>query len=127
MYFISTVLPPIPTTGLTVADVTELSIRVREQMVAALREISSPAEPSSSASSQSKPPVLGATPTSLPSEKVEEDAKEVESAKIVEPVSRPSTAQSEVPPSPTMSRTSISENGTETEEDDGMVLVGRPT
>ena len=127
MYFISTVLPPIPTTGLTVADVTELSIRVREQMVAALREISSPAEPSSSASSQSKPPVLGATSPSLPSEKVEEDAKEVESAKIVEPVTRPSTAQSEVPPSPTMSRTSISENGTETEEDDGMVLVGRPT
>lgn len=39
----------------------------------------------------------------------------------------PSTAQSEVRLSPTMSRMSIHENGTETEEDDGMVLVGRPT
>ncbi|KAL4076230.1 hypothetical protein V8B97DRAFT_47158 [Scleroderma yunnanense] len=34
------VLPPIPTAGLTVADVSELTVRVREQMLNALHEIS---------------------------------------------------------------------------------------
>jgi len=34
------VLPPIPTSGLTVADVTDLSTRVREKMLVALRDIS---------------------------------------------------------------------------------------
>lgn len=35
-----TVLPPIPTSDLTVADVTDLSTRVREKMLVALRDIS---------------------------------------------------------------------------------------
>lgn len=46
------VLPPIPTTGLTVDDVTSLAVSTRESMLHALREISEPG-PSSSISTSS--------------------------------------------------------------------------
>jgi lysophosphatidate acyltransferase len=39
------VLPPISTDGLTTADVGELSVCVREQMLHVLREISDPSDP----------------------------------------------------------------------------------
>ena len=129
--FMTSVLPPISTAGLSSEDVTELSIRVREQMIATLREISSSPPPSSSGSpaSQPKPPIILATAPSPSDEKVEEITK-LRSDTATEPDSRPSTAQSmawEVPPSPARSRASMSENGADTEEDDGLVLVGRPT
>ncbi|KIM76414.1 hypothetical protein PILCRDRAFT_797663 [Piloderma croceum F 1598] len=110
------VLPPISTAGLSIEDVSALATRVRDQMLATLREISVtvPSE---------KPPlteVLGdaastegpPTPTipSEPTRRVEES----------EPADVASTTSSRV------LQKDGSENGTETEEDEGMVLVGHP-
>ncbi|ODN95236.1 phosphatidylinositol glycan, class A [Cryptococcus wingfieldii CBS 7118] len=55
------VLPPIPTTGLTSADVPALMTRTRELMLQTLKEISIPAPPSSStgSSAASPTPLLG--------------------------------------------------------------------
>jgi lysophosphatidate acyltransferase len=44
-HFKSSVLPPISTDGLTTADVGDLSVFVREQMLQVLREISDPNAP----------------------------------------------------------------------------------
>jgi len=111
-----TVLPPIPTAGLSIEDVSALATRVRDQMLTTLREISVtvPSE---------KPPlteVLGdaasteGTPTpTIPSE----PTHRVEPS---EPVDVASTTSSRV------LQKDGSENGTETEEDEGMVLVGHP-
>jgi len=110
------VLPPIPTAGLSIEDVSALATRVRDQMLTTLREISVtvPSE---------KPPlteVLGdaasteGTPTpTIPSE----PTHRVEPS---EPVDVASTTSSRV------LQKDGSENGTETEEDEGMVLVGHP-
>ncbi|CCM01751.1 uncharacterized protein FIBRA_03817 [Fibroporia radiculosa] len=134
------VLPPISTEGLTTADIPELAERVREQMVAALREISVPA-PSTSQSLD-----LGSTPwvsDTIQPPSVEKLSIQVTPELSVEPTpapllegdrnieieprseSRASTQASETSSSPTVS-SRRSDNGTETEEDDGMVLVGRP-
>jgi hypothetical protein len=111
-----TVLPPIPTAGLSIEDVSALSTRVRDQMLTTLREISVtvPSE---------KPPlteVLGdaasteGTPTpTIPSEPTLRDEDS-------EPADMASATSSRV------LQKDGSENGTETEEDEGMVLVGHP-
>ena len=136
----SEVLPPIPTEGLTAADIPDLAVRVHDQMVAALREISVPvASPNVPSESKSSP---------IPSDKPNETPRDILSAQAAsalpaepepaQPVeslpqipsrseSRASTQASEdTGSSPAQSRRSGSDNGTETEEDDGMVLVGRP-
>ncbi|RXW25460.1 hypothetical protein EST38_g423 [Candolleomyces aberdarensis] len=116
------VLPPIATVGLTSKDAGELSVRVREQMLETLHEISTHAV---------KPAA---------SEKVQEPvqeplvAPEVISEPVVEPAS-PSTSSAFGVSSSTASIVSslssrssrASENGAETEEDEGMILVGRPS
>ncbi|KAF9644501.1 1-acylglycerol-3-phosphate O [Thelephora ganbajun] len=118
------VLPPISTTGLTVADVGDLATRTREQMLEALRDISEPLD------SQPQPPpkkdtvsvpqtgdIREQTPTpNLPSI----DTTPVEHSRESDTEAEPST------PSVSSSRRGGSENGVETEEDEGMVLVGRP-
>ena len=136
----SVVLPPIPTEGLTVADVPDLAARVRDQMVAALREISVPVA-SPNVPSESKPsPIPSDKPNEPPRDELSVQATsalpaEPEPAQPVEShpqipsrsESRASTQASEdTGSSPAQSRRSGSDNGTETEEDDGMVLVGRP-
>ncbi|KAH9938083.1 1-acylglycerol-3-phosphate O [Fomitopsis serialis] len=108
------VLPPIPTEGLTVADIPDLAVRVHDLMVAALREISPPSKPSS-----------------IPSDKPGEPPRDILSAQAssalpVEPDRASTQASEDNNSSPAHSRRSGSDNGTETEEDDGMVLVGRP-
>lgn len=111
------VLPPIPTTGLTASDVNALSIRVREVMLEALREISVPG--SSPAAAPEKTPATkpapDVAPAALPQSAVPQSRSE----------SRASTHASE-DNSPPSSRHEGSEAGVETEEDEGMVLVGRP-
>lgn len=124
-------LPPIPTEGLTTADVGDLAARIREQMLQVLREISDPNAPpppaipaeSFSVSRTEKdtpvevPPILKeATPvpstsigdmTVLPPQDVSEE--------------RPATPYSEI-----TSEGSIRRSENDTEEEEGMVLVGRP-
>ncbi|CAA7259911.1 unnamed protein product [Cyclocybe aegerita] len=118
------VLPAIPTTGLTPADVGSLSTRVRDVMLEALREIS-PKVPSESSSK--------AAASNPQEEKVREPAEPV--ADLLLPTSPvPNTltkksSSSSIASSAASSvvrNTNSSENGTETEEDEGMVLVGRP-
>jgi len=122
------VLPAISTEGLTPEDVPALTIRVRDQMLAALREIS----------------------VKVPGQEEKEKTRDTKEApkEIATPVasaslSVPSSAalSEGVSPSPLPEALlrdgsrkgskdgSASENGTETstEEDDGMVLVGRPS
>ncbi|KAI0082512.1 1-acylglycerol-3-phosphate O [Panus rudis PR-1116 ss-1] len=138
------VLPPIPTTGLTPQDVTPLSTRVHDLMVSTLREISGPVLPSaypvpekpSSITAdvklqqaqdplhtvptiiESDPLSTSSSPTSQPPEGLVESRSE----------SRASTYASDFSTSSPVSgsRRFGSENGAETEEDEGMVLVGRP-
>lgn len=129
------VLPPISTSGLGSQDVGPLSISVRDSMVKSLQEISGPVPPSAYPADhkpatsttpsqsdhkqqQSQIPTTTPTPTeSDPSSPVNESRSE----------SRASTYASDFPPgSPALSRFGGSENGVETEEDEGMVLVGRP-
>lgn len=55
------VLPPIPTKGLTAADVTQLAERTRESMLATLRDISAP-YPSDARESTPKPSPAPVTP-----------------------------------------------------------------
>lgn len=135
------VLPPVSTEGLTSADVHELAERVHAQMVAALREISvpavSPTEPADSKSPQtpldnSEQPAADTLPTQagsvLPVElepaQPSESVSELDLSTLSRSESRASTQASEDTSPATSSRRS--DNGTETEEDDGMVLVGRP-
>ncbi|KZT29369.1 1-acylglycerol-3-phosphate O [Neolentinus lepideus HHB14362 ss-1] len=110
------VLPPVSTTGLTTADIPDLVNRVRDQMVAALREIS-----------------ILLPQSAYPESKTEEVQPPQEEVPTVDqPVApEPEPEQSE-PETPSESGSSVrrvggNENGTETEEDEGMVLVGRPS
>jgi lysophosphatidate acyltransferase len=119
------VLAPIPTTGITIDEVSALAARVRDQMLTTLREISVtvPArESEKSAVTESLGDAASAdlgTPTpTIPGESAPQAELPTETA---------------VPPSPTASTIASqvlskdgSENGTETEEEEGMVLVGRP-
>ncbi|EPS98733.1 hypothetical protein FOMPIDRAFT_1024484 [Fomitopsis schrenkii] len=130
------VLAPIPTEGLTVADIPDLAARVRDQMVAALREISVPVaadskpSPIPSDTPNNEPPrdivsaqAISALPAGPEPEQAVESLPQIPSRSE----SRASTEASEdTGSSPALSRRSGSDNGTETEEDDGMVLVGRP-
>ncbi|KAI0689237.1 1-acylglycerol-3-phosphate O [Cytidiella melzeri] len=136
------VLPPVPTAGLAASDVAALAVRVREMMVEALREISVPV-PSTGSGKKPAGDITVPPPSSSPAEKsapVADDALTHilpsvteagpdASATLSRSESRASTNFSEEQSSPTLSRHGLegSETGVETEEDEGMVLVGRPT
>lgn len=121
-----TVLPPIPTIGLTASDIPGLATRVRNQMLEALHEISivPPGQPERKSEVEISPPGLAPI--------VEEEVKvspyvnqerSMSSDRNLEPTSGSSTSIA----SSFNSSAVISEKGTETEEDEGMILVGRPT
>jgi len=118
------VLPPISTTGLTAADVGDLATHTREQMLQALRDISEAVDP------QPKPPSQkDAIPASQTRELREQtptpDLPSIDTTSVA--FTRESDTEAEPStPSVTSSRRDGSENGVETEEDEGMVLVGRP-
>ena len=136
----SPVLPPIPTAGLTIDDIPELVTRVRDQMLVALREISR-AGPAPSADDKTAQLSVGPAPekSPLPSPPPEEAPKPVEGVpKPVVPlpttVVAAESASGERRPVPlahardnSSAESAPSENGSNgTEEDEGMVLVGRP-
>ncbi|KZT42936.1 1-acylglycerol-3-phosphate O [Sistotremastrum suecicum HHB10207 ss-3] len=116
------VLPPIPTTGLTAADVNDLATRTREQMLAVLREISSAVPGSTKPSEEAADTSKSQTPT--PSETTPLLAKVDSSEGSV-------SGAGERPESATFVRkqdwSETSSVGNETEEDEGMILVGRPS
>ncbi|KAK2465921.1 hypothetical protein APHAL10511_001562 [Amanita phalloides] len=125
------VLPPIPTTELKVEDVSELATRVRDQMLEVLRDISV-SVPSGQASKNAK------TEMDITSSQPEMVSPQLISASEVQtrhqiPV-RPENTESSASLAMSSSTSSLhtwksgaSENGAETEEDEGMILVGRPT
>ncbi|KAF9266176.1 1-acylglycerol-3-phosphate O [Marasmius fiardii PR-910] len=134
------VLPPVPTTGMTAADVPELISKVRNQMLEALRDISShvPAEKKSAIDSAKEEASSSHSSSARVYERDEKTpgptvpyVPEVEDPTVL---SRSETDVSIA--GRTGSTTSISssnhgvrtasEYGTETEEDEGMVLVGKP-
>ena len=117
------VLPPIPTAGLTADDVSALTVRVRDQMLTTLRGISV------------QVPLSKLAPSSDPAERGSGLADQGTSISLAEVDSGVEMPSETVTPSKfeTVSTTVSqlpkkdgSENGTETEEDEGMVLVGRP-
>ena len=126
------VLPPVPTTGLTTSDASELARKVREQMLSALYEISN---------------YIPETSTSISEAKLVERASSSSTEKARLPVAEssplPDTAPKEVKRESPSSSTVVvplaidtsagvfvrhdgSDTGVSTEEDEGMVLVGRP-
>lgn len=118
------VLPPVPTAGLTTEDVSALTTRVRDQMLSALCEISvkvPSGEPEKSDDSKASPgPSVRAdlARASTANERSEAAPSPLPVATLNSDDTS-STSGSEI-------RKEGSENGAETEEDEGMVLVGRP-
>lgn len=121
------VLPPIPTTGLTASDVSDLSIRVREQMLEALRELSglkpeekpeeTPLTKEDIATAPAEAPSAVGTSPDPPLGSGQSDSSNEERTEGAVPLSIDTS----------IVRRDGSDQGTETEEDEGMVLVGRPT
>lgn len=120
------VLPPIPTVGLTAADVTELSIRVRAQMLDALRGLSGEEVAISADLKESTPvpetvervqEVITPNPPDAPKQT---DVSDVSS----EASSVPAALSIDTSAPMVSSRNSTS--GFTTDDDDGMVLVDRP-
>ena len=109
-----TVLPPIATTDLTAEDITPFSNRVRDQMLTTLREIS--VKVSCSESTEKSDDRTTPTPraVSVPTEATPRNEGV--------PLKSSVTSLSDSQPL----KKEGSENGTETEEDEGMILVGRP-
>lgn len=127
----SPVLPPISTTGLSAADVPELANRVRDQMLAVLREISVKVP---SGSSQKTEDTSRDYPEPAPEESavpIFDPSERVSPTHVPEPILEASNGSSaSIASSSTSShnwKSEASENGAETEEDEGMILVGRPS
>ena len=108
-------LPPVSTKEFTVADIGLLSKRVHEQMVAALCEISPHATVKAASRHETPKPAPQEAAAPVPAPSLPLDAKTNSSTNS----SRASSSERR--------KMSSSEAGTETEEDEGMILVGRPT
>lgn len=124
-------LPPVPTEGLTAADVGDLAVRIRGQMLQVLREISDPNAPA--------PPAIPAESFSVT--RTEKDASVETPSILKETTPVPSTSfgdmtvpqprdvseeRPQTPYSEITSEGSIRRSENDTEEEEGMVLVGRP-
>jgi lysophosphatidate acyltransferase len=127
------VLPPISTDSLTVTDVPELTTRVRNQMLDALRDISINVE-AKQASEQPRdsqtttiPKGSEPDPLSFSSGSTDEGVPDNDvSSEQVQVLDARTSSMASLGSSDSNHRSEPSENGTETEEDEGMVLVGRP-
>jgi lysophosphatidate acyltransferase len=123
------VLPPISTDGLTTADVDDVSVRVREQMLQVLREISDPnappppaTSPETISSSQTKDTPSAEIPSNLIETTPTPYTADVAASQPRDaPEERPVTPHSEV-----TSEGSVRRSENDTEDEEGMVLVGRP-
>jgi lysophosphatidate acyltransferase len=128
----SSVLPPISTDGLTTADVNDFSVRVREQMLQVLYEISDPNAPPPPATPLEENISLSQT-KDTPSPSAETPSNLIETTPVPytadvagsqprdAPEERPVTPHSEV-----TSEGSVRRSENDTEDEEGMVLVGRP-
>jgi len=124
------VLPAISTTGLTVSDIPTLATQVRDQMLIALHDIS--VEPSGrTKKAEENPPVItsqsdnecGSTVEVLPTDDSKgSQINPQQSSPILDTNSSNASLGSSFSPS----NFSGSEQGAETEDDEGIVLVGRP-
>ncbi|KAK7062211.1 1-acyl-sn-glycerol-3-phosphate acyltransferase [Favolaschia claudopus] len=133
------VLPPVPTTGMTAENVPALITLVRDQMLAALIDISpntikAPVPPPTTTPTPPDPASLSSV-AAVVSDVVDDHTTAMPEDTVFEP-KPPAPVQTDL--SVSMSKESLtsssfegvsgSENGAETEEDDeGMILVGRPT
>ncbi|KAH9482335.1 1-acyl-sn-glycerol-3-phosphate acyltransferase [Psilocybe cubensis] len=125
------VLPPISTEGLNASDIGKFSTHVREVMLEALRDIS----PKVSAEKET---LESQKPTTQDPKLAKSHGGPLESAAVSiiavsehteDLVTKKSNSSSSIASSLTSSerrKANMSEAGTETEEDEGMILVGRP-
>jgi len=125
------VLPPVSTADLGTADVNDLANQLHDQMLFTLREISTQVPGHSAHGEVVTPPVpIESKPADSPEkpEPVTSPADEPVSELGQERVSSGDSfmTNSVTSQQSTRIRSEGSENGTETEEDEGMVLVGRP-
>ena len=118
------VLPPTPTTGLTVADVADLATRTREQMLTTLRDISAKVE-----SEEDKPKDLPELMPEPPSVEVSPDPAVADN--VVPSI--PATPSEETPSEasePSRSVQSLRPDGSVSEygetDDEGVVHIRRP-
>ncbi|KAJ7639425.1 hypothetical protein FB45DRAFT_1024147 [Roridomyces roridus] len=126
------VLPPIPTTGLTAADVPALVARVRDAMLPALTELSTKVPASLTKPIAPPEPASMSSVAAVLSDVIDDHTVAMpEDAVFDAPAPGPApSASRESLASSTFDSEGMSASGhlTETEEDDeGMVLVGRPT
>lgn len=121
------VLPPIQTVGLTGKDVSELAVRVREQMVSVLHDISThairpsnekQAESDHAAEIQAQKPIVE---EKVPASPAPSSTSQASGQGLFVSDSTVSLASSI-----STRRSRSSDNGADTEEDEGMVLVGKP-
>jgi lysophosphatidate acyltransferase len=119
-----TVLPPIPTSGLLASDVAELTTQVRDQMLAALREISVKVASEEIVKAADQPN----TETNLPPVEESEPAPTTTAEVAPEEVpDSPSESGSEVPGVDVPMARSLKQEGSVSEygetDDEGMVVV----
>ncbi|KAG6836190.1 hypothetical protein H0H93_010496 [Arthromyces matolae] len=130
------VLPPIPTAGLTTEDIPELITRVRDQMLDTLREISivpasqqrqenSPSEKQEVKEQEGLETKHDQASLPLASGTISEPGAYLDN--ISDPPSLGTSSVSLASSTLTMSSRRSSVSGAETEEEEGMILVGRPT
>ncbi|KAH8834386.1 hypothetical protein DL96DRAFT_1522072 [Flagelloscypha sp. PMI_526] len=108
------VLPPIPTTGLSASDVSDLTLRTREAMLGTLKAIST-----APTAAVKNIPQKELSPTPQP-----EPRKPAPTPRAAAPLRM--SASKESLASSSSGAHGSRESGAETEEDEGMVLVGRP-
>lgn len=137
-----TVLPPIPTTGLTAADAPDLAVRTRDAMLVALKEISVPVSGAVAAAdnaslekiSQAVLPSTSAAPSTRPASAPEEKALRSTESDVIGPPTQTTERSSVVPlttergtgePVDPRQRKDSSTESSGT--DDEMVIVDRPT
>jgi lysophosphatidate acyltransferase len=123
------VLPPVSTTGLKAQDASDLAVHVRDLMIEALREISVKV-PTGQTRRETKAEVRPSA------SKPQTDTPQLNEAKIpqhiptIEEKENVGSSASLTMSSSTSSlhtwQSGTSEYGAETEEDEGMILVGRP-
>jgi lysophosphatidate acyltransferase len=127
------VLPPVPTTGLSSEDTSTLAVHVRDQMLQALRDIS--VKDSFQTTEKEGEFQVGNFGSETRVNPGSPQSVEVVSSQIPiqeKPVQEAALEGSSLAMSASASslntwKSGASENGTETEEDEGMILVGRPT
>ncbi|KAH8118426.1 1-acylglycerol-3-phosphate O [Phellopilus nigrolimitatus] len=119
-------LPPVPTVGLTASDVGELAVKVREQMLEALYEISGGRPEVPQTIGEEKSSII----TPIPAQQAPEPSRpDTPPTEVHEAADEDTSASAPlaVDTSPSLlPRRNGSDRGTETEEDEGMVLVDRP-